>query len=275
MGKVLTLGHGRQQDGTVPYPLSPLVLGCFAVGWHGTSLRAAIPVPGTAPHEPCLELLTLPVTSAVVSAGLISATAIRRPYTGPRIGTSLGRRHKGRGTELLLEGNSLPRQVARQLDPLLLCRTSASPFPPAARSRGRWPEPSCAPVWACHAPCPCPRMGQAALPLFSRDVAPGAHRAGAAASSSSSRPRASHSQLQTAFCSHWACGRDAAAQSQDLLQASFVPSGMVEAISPAQYYPQYRYHTGSRAPGRERRAGKARERIPAPAVGNSPSLHHN
>lgn len=111
MGELCVLGHRGQQDGTIPYPLSPLVPGCFAAGRRGASLRAA--VSGTAPHEPCLELLALPVTSAVVSPGLISATAIRRPYTGSKIGTSLGGRHKGRGTELLLKGNLLPRRAAQ------------------------------------------------------------------------------------------------------------------------------------------------------------------
>lgn len=150
MGELLAWGHRGQQDRTVPYTSASLVLGCFATGRRGASLWAAIP--GTAPHKPCLELLTLPVTSAVVSAGLISATAIRRPYTGSEIGTSLGRRHKGRGTELLLERNSLPRWAAQQSDPLLLCRTHPCPF--RSRSRGQEPELSCAPAWAWHVPAP-------------------------------------------------------------------------------------------------------------------------
>lgn len=132
VGELPAWAHRGQQNGVVPYPLSLLVPRCFATGQRGASLRVA--VPGTALLEPCLEPLTLPVTSAAVSAGLISATAIRRT-PGSETGTSFGGSTKGGALSCFSREFALP--------PLLLLQPG---------TMGRQPEPSCSPARAGHVP---------------------------------------------------------------------------------------------------------------------------
>lgn len=166
--------------------LSPQVPGCFAMGRCGVSLPAAL-------QEPCLELLARPVTSAGISAGLISVTTIRqRPYMGSERGTSLDGGHKGRGTKSCFSRGirSLTRQLSSQIP-------SCSPAPPApltptAGAMGRQLELSCTQNQSWHVPAPLLPVSAhgwgrqlCAQPFCSGDVAPGTQRADAAFSSSS------------------------------------------------------------------------------------------